>query len=89
MASENVEIVRSLYADFAEGRFWAQASRFSPDIEYERFGEIPGGPGTWRGREAFGAAFGVLTLRDGLIVRLEGYWDRAEAERAAGLTPTD
>lgn len=31
------------------------------------------------------AAADVFTLRDGLIVRLETYWDRSEAMRAAGL----
>jgi ketosteroid isomerase-like protein len=29
----------------------------------------------------------LLTLRDGLIVRWEYYWDRAEALEAAGVRP--
>jgi ketosteroid isomerase-like protein len=29
----------------------------------------------------------LFTVRDGKIVRLVGYWDRAEAMRAAGLEP--
>ena len=29
----------------------------------------------------------LFTLRDGRIVRFAGYWDRAQAMRAAGLEP--
>jgi ketosteroid isomerase-like protein len=42
----------------------------------------------WKGRgmELSEPRFAVLTLRDGLIVRVNGYRDRDEALEAAGLT---
>lgn len=131
MSQVNVDTVRALYEDFGEGRFWASASQFDREIEFERIGEVPGGAGRWQGLDAFTTAFreyleafdalyikgerfvdlgdrvlvvarhsgtgrgsglafereigDVLTLRDGLVVRWQTYWDLKEALEAVEL----
>jgi hypothetical protein len=55
MSQENVEVVRALYDEFAEGRFWTREYLFDPDVEYERRSKTADlMTGTWRGLEAMG-----------------------------------
>ena len=44
------------------------------------------GTGKTSGLQSEERSAAVATLRNGLIVRMEGYWDRDAALRAAGLT---
>ena len=43
------------------------------------------GTGRTSGVESEERSAAVVTMRDGLIVRMEGFWDRAAALRAAGV----
>ena len=53
MSQENVEIVRDMYAETAEGRFETRLHLFDPDVEYSRSGESAVGlDGEWRGVQA-------------------------------------
>ena len=74
MSQENVEVVRALYDEFSEGRFWTREYLFDPDVEYQRRSKTADlMSGTWRGLEAMGAA---------LLEWLEAAEDlRIEAER--------
>ena len=135
MSRENVEIVRRIYAESAEGRFLTCLHLFHPEVEYARSGVGEGSAlglaGKWSGREAMvraawewvqtfdllrvqaerffeagdsvvvftrhtgkakvsglpiDAEFAdVLTLREGLVVRMNQYRERADALEAVGL----
>ena len=135
MSQENLEIVRRIYEESAQGRFTSCLDLFHPDVEYTRSaeggGEALGLPGHWRGIDAMlkaayewvqtfellrveaeeyieagdavvvltrqrGKAKGsgfpldeqfadVITLRDGLVVRVDQYRNRSAALEAAGL----
>lgn len=54
MSRENVEIVRSIYDEWAEGRFGTRMDLFHPDVEYTRTSARPGDvlQGHWYGLEA-------------------------------------
>jgi uncharacterized protein len=57
MSQENVEIVKAIYAEAAEGRFGTTLDLFHPDVEYSRSASGEGGTavglsGTARGVEA-------------------------------------
>ena len=52
MSRENVEIVREIYSEAAEGRLTTCLHLFHPEVEYSRIGSGVGLSGTWRGVEA-------------------------------------
>ena len=135
MSQENVEIVRAIYKEAAEGRLLTYRHLLHPEVEYIRTAsggeEDIGLSGTWRGPDAMMKAASewartfellrfeaeriidvgdsvvvftrhtgkakisglpidaefadVLTLRDGLIVRVAQYRHRSEALEAVGL----
>ena len=58
MSQENVEIVRSIYGEWAEGRFGTRLHLFHPDVVYTRSSARPGDvlEGRWHGSEAMARA---------------------------------
>ena len=52
MSQQNVELVREIYTEAAEGRLTTCLHLFHPDVEYNRVGSGVGLAGTWRGVEA-------------------------------------
>jgi ketosteroid isomerase-like protein len=54
MSQENVEIVRAIYDEWAEGRFTTHLHLFDPDVEYTRSSAHKGDvlEGEWHGFEA-------------------------------------
>ena len=73
MSQKNVEIVREIYKEAAEGRLTSCLHLFHPDVEYRRVGSGVGLPGTWRGVEAMVRAASEWVLTFELL--------RVEAER--------
>ena len=74
MSRENLEIVREIYKEGAEGRLMTCLHLFHPDVEYRRVGiDATGLPGTWRGVEAMIRAASEWVLTFELL--------RVEAER--------
>jgi ketosteroid isomerase-like protein len=56
MASPNLDLVRSIYADWARGD-WSSAEWADPEIEFVMEGEVFPDPGVHRGVEAMGRAW--------------------------------
>ncbi len=59
MSQENVEQLRRLYGEWAEGNMWALRDVADPDIEWEwseRLASLYGGPRVYRGLEEIGEA---------------------------------
>ena len=129
MSQENVEIVRAVFEQFAQGNFSSLAN-VADNFEWVTSSEVPD-PGTYRGEagqrwitefvesteghtieateiidagdKVFSAIvqrghprgsrsvveghwWVVLTLREGVVVRGEGFTERAQALEAAGLS---
>ena len=81
MSKENVEIVRQVYECVNQRRWDRMAELLDPDVaQYGTVGGVEEGS-VVRGPKT--AA--VVDLRNGLVVRIQGYMDRAAALRAAGL----
>ena len=83
MSQENVEIVRQIYAESAEGRFGAPGHLFDKDMEYIRSGledESLGMTVRARGLEqAFTAAMEWIETFDHLRVKAERFIDVGES----------
>ena len=81
MSEENVEIVRRAYEAFLRGQWHQVAQLHDPDVvllhEFRR--------GRGSGVELETDTAVVVEVRNGLVVRLQGYMHRAEALQAAGL----
>jgi ketosteroid isomerase-like protein len=76
MASTNVELVRSIYADWEKGDFKA-AKWAHPEIEYE-LPEIPG-TGPWKGVAGMAEGFrAFVSVWEGYRVAAEDYRDLAD-----------
>jgi ketosteroid isomerase-like protein len=71
MSRENVDLVRRLYDDLAQGKFRGHTDLFDPDIELQRSWGTPRSPDVWRGLEAFaqGMREYIEAFRD---LRVEG-----------------
>jgi ketosteroid isomerase-like protein len=81
MSQENLDALRRLYAEWAEGNLWALREIADPDIEWEwtaRMASIVGGPRIYRGLEEIGAT----TLE--WIENWDFYWMTAEDFIEAG-----
>jgi ketosteroid isomerase-like protein len=80
MSRGNVEIVREIYREAAEGRLTTCLHLFHPDVEYTRVGSGLGLEGTWRGVEAMvrKASEWALTF-DLLRVQAERFIDAGDA----------
>ena len=80
MSRENVEIVREICREAAEGRLTSCLHLFHPDVEYSRFGRGVGLAGTWRGVEAMVRAASEWALTfDLLRVQAERFIEAGDA----------
>jgi ketosteroid isomerase-like protein len=83
MSQENVDLVRSVYAELAEGRFGTRAHLFSPEVEYARpsaSAEAADLVGTWHGLEGMGRAIREwLDAFDDVRLAGEQYFDLGES----------
>jgi ketosteroid isomerase-like protein len=84
MSQENVEVVRRIYAETAEGRLTTCLHLFHPEVEYSRQGLAEGGgvglDGTWHGREAMvRAAWEWVQTFELLRVQAERFIDAGDA----------
>jgi ketosteroid isomerase-like protein len=73
--SENVERLRWLYGEWAQGNLWALGEIADPDIEWEwaeSLAAVYGGPRVYRGLEEIGAA----TLE--WLAAWDSYWMTAQ-----------
>ena len=81
MSPENVEALRWLYGEWAQGKLWALRDIADPAIEWEwseRMASLYGGPRVYRGLEEIGAA----TLE--WLAAWDSYWLTAEGFIEAG-----
>src|SRR5215469_15806727 len=91
--SENLDLVRSLYADLERGdigRAFQTASEWTHrefDDERVLVLEHRRGRGKGSGVETQTKAAGVVHFRDGKVTRLVMYWDREHALADLGLAP--
>jgi ketosteroid isomerase-like protein len=75
MSQENVERLRWLYGEWAQGNLWALRDFADPNIEWEwseGLASLYGGPRIYRGLEEIGAA----TLE--WLAALDSYWMTAD-----------
>ena len=81
MSQKNVEIVREIYKEAAEGRLTTCLHLFHPDVEYRRLGtHATGLTGTWRGVEAMVRAASEWALTfDLLLVEAERFVEAGDA----------
>lgn len=71
MSQENIELLRGIYADWAQGDF---SSAEWADSEIELVIADGPSPGRWTGLEALGKTWGeMLSVWDGLRAKFEGY----------------
>ena len=80
MPQGNVEIVRGIYTEAAEGRLTTCLHLFHPDVEYRRLGSGVGLSGTWRGVDAMVRAASEWALTfDLLRVQAERFIEAGDA----------
>ena len=72
MSSENVDAVRPIYAEWGRGNFFPTFDVYDPEMEWGWSDEFPGLAHVWK-------------LRDGKVVRLEVFADRARALESVGV----
>jgi ketosteroid isomerase-like protein len=59
MSQQNVELVRKLYAEWEQGRFWEMTDVYAPDVEWQwsrKAAMLRSGSDTYRGLREIGAA---------------------------------
>ena len=59
MSEQNVELVRKLYSEWAQGHFWAMTDLYAPDVEWQwsrHAAMLRSGSATYRGLPAIGEA---------------------------------
>jgi ketosteroid isomerase-like protein len=75
MSKENVEALRWLYDQFAQGNFWAGRDVFDPEIEWEwssSMMNVVGGPRSYRGLE------GVESATRDWFAAWDWFWTEAD-----------
>ena len=92
MSRENVDALRPIYDEWGRGNFTPKFEVYADDMEWGWSPEFPGLAGVYRDPAERNARLHEWlspwehwTLRDGRVVRLEVFADRARALESVGL----
>ena len=88
MSRENVDVLRPIYDEWGRGNFTPMFEVYADDMEWGWSAGACPLSGTWerkRGATSDTRGAHVWTLRDGRVVRLEVFADRARALESVGL----